>query len=692
MIEEGVMYSIDMNKRKLACFAGVWLGVAALNAQSPEAAAPNGGNTIIRSETRLVLVDAVAVDKKNNFPRDLTQKDFRIWEDGKEQKITSFSLETAGISPERPAKHYTILLFDTYGSSQLRERQETSRFLDGFATPDRYLSVAETFGAGFRVVQNFTNDGELLKKALISLQAGSRNAASTASAGGGGGGRGRGGDASDMSGGDLVYRDLLRSLISTANSVASIRGRKALILYSPGFNATPAVNDLVTAAVEACNKANVAVYSVLLGATMAGAPGGTVDASSDGSGGRGGGGGGGRGGRGGAQEGSGDQPPDPGLNALRSIADETGGFTFLTNNDLANGLGRIAQEQDSYILLGYTPSVESAEGTCHTLKVKVDRGGLEVRSREGYCTTRPAGLLTAKPVGQDLEARAAGSAGTIPAKMQLPWFYAAPNATPNVAQVSLAMDVTPSAMKLQKAKGRLHGEFDLAGVASKSDGSVAGRFNDTVKLDFDTQQQADAFLKAPYRYVSQFEIAPGQYNFRLIFSAGDQAFAKVEMPLNIASWDGKALSASGIALSRDAHPFTSLAAGVDDSLIEGPRPLVSRNVEIVPTGTNQFHAGERAYYYFEVYEPRLVTAASTPGASVPVVGVRIQTLDRATGAQKSDSGMMNAANLIRPGNPVIPVAGNLPSDLPAGQYKIEVSVVREGAQDAVVRTVDFDVN
>ena len=678
-----------MNKRKLVSFAVILLsaaalseGVVALHAQETPAAA--GGNTMIRSETRLVLVDAVAVDKKNNFPRDLTQKDFRIWEDGKEQKITSFSLETAGVSPERSDKHYTILLFDVYGSSQLRERQETSRFLDGFATPDRYLSVVETSGPGFRVVQNFTNDGEKLKKALISLQAGSRGAASTATAGGSGGGRG--GASTDTNGGDLLYRDLLRSVIGAANSVASIRGRKALILYSPGFNATPAVTDLVQAAIEACNKANVAVYTVLLGATMAGGSGITTDASSDGGGGRGGGGG-GRG-RGGAQADSGDQPPDPGLNALRSIADETGGFTFLTNNDLASGLGRIAREQDSYYLLGYTPAVESAEGTCHSLKVKVDRGGLEVRSREGYCTTRPAGLLTTKPAGQDLEARAAAGAGNIPAKLQLPWFYATP-AMPNVAQVSLAMDAAPSTMKLQKVKGRLHGEFQLAGVASKPDGSVAGRFNDTVKLDFDTQQQADAFLKAPYRYVNQFEIAPGQYNFRMIFGAGDQAFAKVEMPLNIAAWDGKALSVSGIALSRDAHPFSSLVAGVDDSLIEGPRPLVSKNTEIVPTGTNQFHAGERAFFYFEIYEPLLAAATA---ASAPGVGMRIQTLDRATGTQKSDSGVVSVANFMRPGNPVIPIAGNLPADLPAGQYRLEVSAVREGTQDAVVRTVDFDVN
>jgi hypothetical protein len=84
----------------------------------------------------------------------------------------------------------------------------------------------------------------------------------------------------------------------------------------------------------------------------------------------------------------------------------------------------------------------------------------------------------------------------------------------------------------------------------------------------DLQQQADAFLNAPYHYSHQFQIAPGQYNFRMVFSPGDQTVGKVEMPLNIAPWNGKVLSMSGIALSRDVHPFAGLMAGLDDSLLE----------------------------------------------------------------------------------------------------------------------------
>src|SRR5271155_442519 len=55
--------------------------------QSSAGSADDAG--VIRTETRLVLVDSVVTDKKGEYVRDLTQKDFKVWEDGKEQTLTS---------------------------------------------------------------------------------------------------------------------------------------------------------------------------------------------------------------------------------------------------------------------------------------------------------------------------------------------------------------------------------------------------------------------------------------------------------------------------------------------------------------------------------------------------------------------------------------------------------------------------
>jgi hypothetical protein len=111
-------------------------------------------------------------------------------------------------------------------------------------------------------------------------------------------------------------------------------------------------------------------------------------------------------------------------------------------------------------------------------------------------------------------------------------------------------------------------------------------------------------------------------------------------------------------------------------MLEGPRRLASKGRVIVPTGGSQLPAGRDGLFYFEVYAPSLVKQPA----------MRIRILNRATGEEKNNSGPMDAGEWMQAGNPVIPIALNLPaSNLPAGSYTLEVRV------DTVVRTADFDV-
>jgi len=221
---------------------------------------------------------------------------------------------------------------------------------------------------------------------------------------------------------------------------------------------------------------------------------------------------------------------------------------------------------------------------------------------------------------------------------------------------------------------------------------AAARVGNAVKLDFETQQQTDAFLKAPFHYANQFDIAPGVYNFRMILSSGATGFGSIDLPLNISPWNGQTLSVSGLALSRTAQAATDSPAGLGASLVDGPHPLAANGVEVLPMGSTQFHKGERGMFYFEAYEPQLDPARTEQQGMAPVFTIRIRVLDRTTGQQKSDSGLTNAASYLHPGNPVIPIALVLPTaELPAGDYKLELSVAHDKGQDAVMRTADFEI-
>src|ERR1700691_3444795 len=127
---------------------------ASATTSTPPAQPPQTGRTddssaappIIKSQVRVVLVDSVVTDKKGNYIRDLTAKDFRVWEDNKEQQITSFSTGDDPAAPDYSQKRYLILFFDSSIRdflNQVMVRQEAAKFIDANVAPNRPMAVVD---------------------------------------------------------------------------------------------------------------------------------------------------------------------------------------------------------------------------------------------------------------------------------------------------------------------------------------------------------------------------------------------------------------------------------------------------------------------------------------------------------------------------------------------------------------------
>src|SRR5271168_349821 len=158
------------------CLASCWIllctGSAHPVAHAQQASAPGAADAgVIRAETRLVLVDTVVTDKKGNYVRDLAQTDFKVWEDGKEQTLTSFSFEqNSGSGPQQP--HYMVLFFDNSTmdmGDQAKARDAAAKFIDANAGPDRLIAIAD-FGGSVHISQNFTADAQRLKQVVMGLK------------------------------------------------------------------------------------------------------------------------------------------------------------------------------------------------------------------------------------------------------------------------------------------------------------------------------------------------------------------------------------------------------------------------------------------------------------------------------------------------------------------------------------------
>ena len=69
---------------------------------------------------------------------------------------------------------------------------------------------------------------------------------------------------------------------------------------------------------------------------------------------------------------------------LRLLADETDGRAIVNRNDMLPGLAQIVSDQSAYYLLGYTSSSAPTDGEFHEIDVEVLRDDVRVRARNGY--------------------------------------------------------------------------------------------------------------------------------------------------------------------------------------------------------------------------------------------------------------------------------------------------------------------
>ena len=72
------------------------------------------------------------------------------------------------------------------------------------------------------------------------------------------------------------------------------------------------------------------------------------------------------------------------LEGLNFLSQQTGGFTVVNTNDLNIGIEEALYDQQSYYLLGFDPEDEKFDRRRHSIKVKVNRPGLRVRTRSGF--------------------------------------------------------------------------------------------------------------------------------------------------------------------------------------------------------------------------------------------------------------------------------------------------------------------
>jgi VWFA-related protein len=413
-------------------------------------------------EVNFVDIDAVVTDERGNFVAGLGKDDFELFEDGKPQQISTFSLVDIPLpSPgARPATavpavsdvksnaqpisgRLYVIVMDDLNVAPLRSKvvvQAARQFIERNFGPDDMAAVTYTSGrtdAG----QEFTSERALLLAAIDRFQG--RKLRSTVIEKAdqyfnqhlkeleinapdttdpdyvqqdprSGTVRGPIGfsdvttDADDFERGHRAQQ-VLSTLRRLADYMGGIRGRrKALLMFSEGidypiydiFGSRAATTVIMETrdTIAAAARGNVSFFAV--------DPRGLVGMTSE------------------AIELNAPADPHLGFDAkglladmylsqdsLRTLAEETGGYAAVNSNNVATALNRIVRANSTYYVLGYYPATAPRDGRFHKIEVRVKRPGLRVSARKGYVSPRP--LTAAERAEQDrIRERARGRSGS----------------------------------------------------------------------------------------------------------------------------------------------------------------------------------------------------------------------------------------------------------------------------------------
>lgn len=593
-------------------------------AQGPSPAQSDTPPLTFRVEVNYVEVDATVTDAQGNLVTDLTADDFEILEDRRAQTISSFSLVRIPVErAERPlfaaapiepdvqtntgveGRIYLIVLDSLHTSFEntLRVRAAARQFIErSFGAND--LAAVVFTGGQTRDTQDFTGNPRLLL-AAIDRFAGMRTPGQTQSLAeqlGAGITRLPGDPVADPAEFQRAYnaRSSMDRIRELSTFMGGVRGRrKAMLLVGEGvdYEFADIINNAQATgvlesfrdAIGAATRANVAIYAIdprglsnpeasLIG--VAGAPG--LDDPSAGD----------LGTRSIGREFQQSQ------NSLRILANDTGGFAVLNQNDFSTAFDRIVRDNSTYYVLGYYPTNERRDGRFRAITVRVKRPGLQVRSRRGYVAPRgraPGSPSPAPAAGPGAVTAAVSEAVGSPVPISgipltvsaVPFKGVAPNAA-----VAVAVELRVDDFTFTEANGTFNDRVEIAMLPTDREGKTQGGERVPIGMAMRPETLAAARERG-FRLTSQVNVPPGRYQLRVGAAEEGGKAGSVLFDLEVPDFAREPFTMSGVALTsaRALTVPTGAARSPLGSLL--PAPL---------SAAREFSRDDELALYVEFYE------------------------------------------------------------------------------------------
>jgi VWFA-related protein len=525
--------------------------------QPPTEVASQDAPITFQSKVNLVMVPVVVKNSKTGKPAgNLEKQDFLLYDRGKLQTITKFSVEKAGsrpivapptversaeekaLQPDAPAivvpDHFVSYFFDDIhltAGDLIQARQAAQKHLNTAIGPTDRAAIYTTSG---QTQVDFTDDKDKLNEGLLRIQPrpiarasiqecpdvsfymadlivnkndpSALNAAAledmgcasppdmaTATR-----------DAQSaayraLSSGEQESRIALLTLKDLVRRMSAMPGQRTIVLISPGFYTINEQRQDQTDVIDRAIKANVTISALDARGLYTGMPDISKKTYSI------------------ASEIVKQQVYRASLQAdsdiLAELADGTGGTLIQNTNDLTTGLRDLATNPDVYYVLGFSPQNMKLDGGYHDLKVKLRTpSGLSVKARRGYYAPRhlsSADEDAKEEISQALFSRE--EMRDIPAEIHTQFF----KASPNDARLVVVARIDVRKLRFRKVDGRNSDDVMIVAGLFDRNGNFVTSISKILKMKLKDDTLASK-VNAGISVRSDFKVVPGTYVIRLV--------------------------------------------------------------------------------------------------------------------------------------------------------------------------------
>jgi VWFA-related protein len=599
---------------------------------------------VIRINVNLVQVDAVVTDNKGKPVTNLSAEDFEVYQDGKLQTLTNFAfidvkesrVDLPALPPAQANKkgaslplpppprlradqiRRTIALvvddLALAADSTVRVRESLKKWVDTQMQPGDLVAVIRT-AAGMGALQQFTNDRRLLYAAIEQVQyhlgrvgvasfapiAGSKLETILPEA--------------DDSGTQEVSTEadttLFNNEIQQAYMLGSIGaiqyvlkglrdlpGRKSMVLFSenmkftylegPGlvnteFTSKGVVGERLNRLIDEANRSSVVIHAIdprgvvftgLTAEDFTGAPGGDGPAMT-------------------AEDigGIDGQRNDEVIasqDGMIALTQKTGGI-FLHNNDIQASLQRVVADGDGYYLLGYQPDAstfdpKNRQAKFHSIRVRIRRPGLQVRSRTGFFGTsddaaEPPPASRAAQIAKALESPF--TTGSIP--VQLTTLFS--KSDKEGAYINAMLHFDPKGLTFTQPLGDTRqAQFDTFAVTFDVDGHPVLSGDKTWNLRVEDKNY-DELMRRGLIYSMHLPVKkPGAYQMRLIVrDTTSEQIGSATQFVEVPDLSKGRLALSGIVLAGEQKAAADTGGPAEGAILGDPN--LTPAVRIFKAGT-----------------------------------------------------------------------------------------------------------